>query len=199
MKEIFTKIWEENLWRNGESASGSGSTLEETEAVRKLLPSLLREFEIRSLLDIPCGDLNWITETELPMGLNYVGADIVPELIESNRRYPLSTLDLRVLDITSDPLPPVDMMLVRDCLGHFSNKDVQSAVANIKRARPKYLLATTFPNEENSGDIETGYWRPLNLASMWGMPDPDSFFPEIDVQFPDGHISTKGLGLWRIQ
>jgi hypothetical protein len=36
------------------------------------------------LLDIPCGDFNWMKL--LNLGVDYIGADIVGELIAENRR-----------------------------------------------------------------------------------------------------------------
>ena len=43
---------------------------------------LLREIGARSLLDIPCGDFRWLREVEL--GVPYIGADIVEELVRAN-------------------------------------------------------------------------------------------------------------------
>lgn len=198
MKTVFEKIYEDNGWKNAESVSGSGSTLEETEQVREFLPKILEALDIKTMLDIPCGDMNWMSQTELPAGMKYIGADIVPELIaENQKRFPRT--DFRVLDMTNDLLPEVDLILARDVLGHFSNRDVKLALVNLRRSKSRWLLTTTFPTEETEGDIKTGQWRPINLASWFGMPNPIDFWPEIDVQFPDGCIHTKGLGLWDLR
>ena len=197
MKATFTRIYRENLWRSAESVSGTGSTLDETEEIRRFLPKFLTDFKIQSMLDIPCGDMNWLSLVDLG-GVAYIGADIVSAIVARNQQdHDERGVRFTTLDITTDDLPKVDVMLVRDCLGHFSNADVQKAIRNIKRARPTYLLSTTFPQEENVGDIETGQWRPINLARMFGLPEPQELWPEINVQF-DGHISVKCLGLWRI-
>ena len=37
-------------------------------------------------LDVPCGDMNWITEVEWASPVAYVGADVSPALIERNER-----------------------------------------------------------------------------------------------------------------
>jgi FMN-dependent NADH-azoreductase len=74
-----------------------------------------------------------MNKMELPEGMLYVGADIVDELIQSNKRkYPKHYF--RVLDITQDELPKVDLMMVRDCLVHLSDADVKKALTNIKRS-----------------------------------------------------------------
>src|ERR1700683_3686127 len=65
-KRRFSAIYATNYWRNGESRSGLGSSLAQTEAVRAALPTLCRDLGISSMLDIPCGDLNWIRHVDLP-------------------------------------------------------------------------------------------------------------------------------------
>uniref|UniRef100_UPI002157A42F class I SAM-dependent methyltransferase n=2 Tax=Pseudomonadota TaxID=1224 RepID=UPI002157A42F len=86
---------------------------------RTELPHLLREFNIRSVLDIPCGDFNWMRHVDLG-GVHYIGADIVPELVEHNRRtYRGPRIQFEHLDVIASPLPKVDAVLCRDGLVHF--------------------------------------------------------------------------------
>jgi hypothetical protein len=42
--------------------------------------TLLRQFEIHSLLDLPCGDFNWMQHVDL-QGIKYTGGDIVEALV----------------------------------------------------------------------------------------------------------------------
>lgn len=191
MREVFTNHYRTNFWQNPESVSGAGSTLKNTKYIRELLPEVMAAYKIRSVLDIPCGDLNWAKHVKWP---KYIGADIVPELVEATKAAN-PTFDLRVLDITKDSLPKVDLVLCRDLLVHFSNADVRRALDNIRASGAKFLLATTFPLHENSGDMETGRWRPLNLASFWGLPDPLEYISE---EFKHQEFNDKSLGLWRI-
>lgn len=195
MQAIFQRIYDNNEWHSDESVSGQGSTLKQTAAIRAALPDLFRRLKVRSLLDIPCGDLNWMGAVELG-DIKYIGADIVPEIIEQNsRRYDLHNVDFMVLDITRDLLPEVDLVLCRDLLGHFSSRDVQRALTNIKNSRVKYLLSTTFPDHESFGDIQTGHWRPINLASFFGLPDPIEI---INEGYNGKGLTDKSLGLWRL-
>jgi SAM-dependent methyltransferase len=202
MKAVFEKIYEQNGWDNGESVSGSGSTLEQTAELRRFLPHVLNALDVKTMLDIPCGDFNWMNEV-LPelkkFGVRYIGADIVPELIAENKQRYGDQAHFEVADMTNDKLQQVDLILARDVLGHFSNADVRLALVNLRHSRSRYLLTTTFPDEVTQGDIKTGQWRPINLASWFGMPNPIAFWPEIKVKFPDGHTSTKGLGLWDLR
>lgn len=161
LRETFTEIFEKNLWASPESVSGGGSEMQNTEVIRRELPVLLQKFGIKSILDIPCGDWNWMKSVDL-CGASYIGADIVPDLIERNKSLYPST-DFRVLDLTSDALPKVDLIFTRDCLGHLSNDNVSKAIRNCQESGSKYLLATSFTKWDMNPDIQNGGWKCINL------------------------------------
>ena len=156
MQAIFSEINEKNLWANAQSVSGRGSTLERTEVIRQTLPTVLKELNAQTLLDIPCGDLNWMQHTALG-SVKYIGADVVPDLIDRNQRlFSKHGKDFMVLDITQDRLPTVDAILCRDCFIHLSMADINLAIANVKRSGSRYLLVTTHVGVNENEDIETG-------------------------------------------
>lgn len=64
----FTSIYRNNGWGSLESRSGAGSTLASTANIRRELPGLVERLNIRTLLDAPCGDFNWMKEVALPAG-----------------------------------------------------------------------------------------------------------------------------------
>ncbi len=198
MRDVFREIYRENFWKNDESVSGNGSTIEATSAVRSALPGLVKRLSIQTILDVPCGDYNWWPKMKLP-GVLYTGADIVPELVETNRKkYQDDTHQFVTLDITRDSFPPYDLVFVRDLFGHFSNADIKRALANIRQSDSRYLLATTFPTHEDTGDIVTGQWRPVNLDQLWGLPAALDFINE-RCRAGSGQFADKSLGLWRLQ
>jgi SAM-dependent methyltransferase len=161
LTQTFTQIYKDNSWDSSESVSGTGSEMKNTEVIRRELPVLLDKFNITSILDIPCGDWNWMKTVNLN-NTSYIGADIVPDLIEKNKSlYP--TVDFRVLDLTSSELPKVDLIFTRDCLGHLSNENVFKAIQNCKASGSKYLLATSFTKWNTNSDIHDGYWKCINL------------------------------------
>src|SRR5678816_622147 len=143
MEEIFTKIYLNNAWEDPESVSGRGSTHARTAVIRSSLPEWLADIGAKSLLDAACGDFNWMREVDLE-GLEYIGADVVSELIVRNRRlYGGKDRNFVVLDITRDEIPPVDAILCRDCFIHLSFKQISAAITNFKRSKSRFLLATT--------------------------------------------------------
>lgn len=194
MKDIFTDIYRDNTWKSDESVSGQGSTVDATYHIVRELPRLFAEFHVKSVLDIPCGDLNWITKIDFGgMGIKYIGGDIVEELI-AETRLKYNGADLRVLDITKDELPKVDLILVRDLFGHFSDADLALAVKNVKRSGAKYLMATTFPDMWNTVSIKTGQWRAVNLDYYCGLPPSIYMLNEGNQMF-----KNKCLGLWQLR
>ena len=196
-RRVFTRIYVKRRWISGGTLSGAGSTFAETEVIRAELPPLLRTLEVRSMLDIPCGDFNWMREMEL--SVKYIGADIVVPLIKKNRRsFASPHREFLVADVIRDKLPEVDLVLCRDCLVHLSNEDAIKAVRNIKRSGAKHLLVTTYPVRKENVDILTGEWRALNLElPPFRFPPPLRVINE-NSRADGGKGSDKSLGLWRV-
>ncbi|MBT8485625.1 MAG: class I SAM-dependent methyltransferase [Phycisphaerales bacterium] len=198
-EETFRGILDANVWRSDESRSGTGSSLTQTRHVRGQLPALLRRWSIRTMLDIPCGDCHWISHVDLDL-TGYVGADVLPELVERNRRKLGEGPQRRFvrLDLTRDELPAADLILCRDCLVHFSYADIHAALTRITASGARYLLSTVFTGSTYNKDIETGDWRQLNLLlPPFALPPPLELINEGCTE-GDGKYADKSLALWRI-
>lgn len=161
VKEVFTEIYEKKLWSSKESVSGLGSEMKATETIRKEIPQALKKFEIKSMLDIPCGDLNWMSQIDLG-DIEYIGADIVDSLIINNQKN-YNNKKFQVLNIINDNLPKVDLIFTRDLFGHFSFENINKSLDNIQKSGSKYLLTTSFTKWHYNIDIKDGGWRPINL------------------------------------
>ena len=200
MQVIFAEIWKKNTWTGKESASGPGSSLAQTKEIRRKLPIIFKKFNIKTLLDIPCGDFYWMNNTNLDALEKYIGADILSDLIKVNKKkYSTTKKIFKSLNLTRDKLPKVDLILVRDCLVHFSYDDILKSLKNIKSSSSKYILTTTFPKTIVNEDIITGYWRPLNLQKPpFSFPKPILLLNEKCTE-EEGKYNDKSLGLWRIE
>ncbi|MGD0200323.1 MAG: class I SAM-dependent methyltransferase [Bryobacteraceae bacterium] len=196
---VFARIFRENRWGGSESVSGRGSDLENTEVLRQALGGLVRRLSVQSLLDIPCGDCNWIMHSQVPDSLSYLGADIVPELISSNiARWNRPNVSFQVIDLVSSRLPRADLVLVRDCLVHLMLADGLRALRNVCTSGSRYLLTTTYPNTASNPDVPTGWWRPLNLERPpFSLPRPVFLLNE-QYTGDEGRYADKSLGLWHI-
>jgi SAM-dependent methyltransferase len=195
-EDVFTNIFQGNKWGGQASVSGRGSDLDQTGIIRKQLPALLREFEVQTMLDIPCGDFNWMRHVDLE-NVDYTGADIVPALVEQNRQYEKPKIHFVPLNLISDELPEVDLLFCRDCLVHLCYKQIFEALSNVVDSGSTYLLTTTFPDRPQNQDIATGQWRPLNLeVAPFSFPPPVKMIGERSE--PNDPFKDKSLGLWRI-
>lgn len=196
MQKTFSEIHHKNHWKGEESISGEGSSHEQTDILMTELPEILREFNIDAMLDLPCGDFSWMKHLDLPV-TSYIGADIVPELIaENNQKYTSARRRFTTLDITSDPLPEVELLFCRDCLVHLSFADIHKALANIRAHDSTYLLTTTFPLCQKNENITTGDWRPLNLETdPFNLPEPTLIISE-ECTEGAGRYQDKSLALW---
>lgn len=197
MQHLFEKIYSLHHWYDEESISGPGASLKQTETVRAILSNLMCKLKIKTVLDIPCGDFNWMKAVDLS-SYNYTGADIVNDIIKKNSlNHSGQGKHFMWADITASSLPQADLLFCRDCLVHFSYADIQNALGNIKKSRSKFLLTTTFPSHDNE-DILTGFWRPINLqAPPFVFPKPLMVLNENCTE-EHGRYADKSLGLWKV-
>ena len=197
LADRFRLLHDLGIYHAEESLSGAGSSLAETESLRRRLPALFQRLGVTSLLDVPCGDFHWMSRLDLS-GLSYVGADIVPGLIESNRQRFPPPLEFRVLDVTADPLPNVDLILCRDLLIHLGTRDAARALANILRSGSRLLLASHYFDRMENLDIPSGDFRPVNLTrAPFDFPPPAERLDE-DSRLEDGLYADRSMALWRL-
>ncbi len=199
-KEKFTEYFKNNTFGSTESVSGEGSTMAETLIIREKLPELFKNFHIKTLIDAPCGDFNWMKHTDLSEVQQYVGLDIVSEIIESNNAaHKTEKISFKVADICKDLLPANDMILCRDCLVHLSFKDGLKAIRNIIQSDVKYLLITTFTQRKHNDDLADGIWRTLNMElPPYNFPKALYMLNE-ECAAGDNLFCDKSLGLYDIR
>ncbi|WP_299322874.1 class I SAM-dependent methyltransferase [Parasphingopyxis sp.] len=194
METVFADIFARGGWKseNNESASGPGSTLAFTENLRAKLPGVLRDLHVDTLLDAPCGDLNWLSEIDLGE-IRYIGMDIVPELIAQNQaRFGDESRSFAVADITRDPLPSADLILVRDFFIHMPFDSIWAFFRNFATSDIEWALLSSYPNDENNEQKLNGRSRPLNLqVAPFSLPEPAR---TIDDYVPGRW--QRYIGLW---
>lgn len=191
--KVFESIFDQNKWENAESISGFGSTLYNTTIIRKELPKVVKKFDVKSILDAPCGDFNWMQYTKLPEGVEYIGCDIVPALVASlNERYSNNGRRFEFLDIVEGPIPKADLWLCRDALFHLSFRDGISCLENAAKSDIKYFFATSHDYVDVNVDIETGAFRFIDLCK------PPYLLPPPIYKFEDylAPNAPRILGLW---
>ena len=163
-EDRFTAIYKQNQWKNEESRSGEGSTLEYTRNIRQEIPLLIERYGFKTILDAPCGDYHWFQHIQRAQDTQYIGADIVEPLIAANQEnFANANTRFFHLDIITRKLPNADLWLCRDCLFHLSYDDIFSVIDNFLNSNIRYLLTSTHPDCDRNIDIPTGHFRLLNL------------------------------------
>jgi SAM-dependent methyltransferase len=205
---FFARVYDQNLWQGRESRSGQGSDVAQAKTLIDRLPAVLRDYEIRSFLDVPCGDFNWMKEVDFG-STSYVGADIVSEIVDDNqRRYGSPSRRFMVLDLVRDPLPASDMIFVRDCFIHFSTDLIFEALANIAGSSMRYACLGhdrdhgRYPNGENvaldrtEGGVNVEF-RPLDFEiPPFSFPPPIAVIPEDEHRKADGAGGDGVMAIW---
>lgn len=171
-------------WSGGfpETVSGGGSTIKNTQDVRKFLPEVIEQYGIQSMFDAPCGDRNWIKTLDFDdLGCTYQGGEIVAEIVSD-----IDMESVTVFDIRSDDPPKVDLWFCRDCLFHLSESDIRQAIQNMvfDNQNFKYCMITShINNETNRNDkrnknINTGEFRVLIFEEFdnFGLGEPIEIF-----------------------
>lgn len=160
--DIFKNIYFTNYWEGDESKSGPGSSLKQTFNLRNWLPTIIQTFKVKSILDVPCGDYNWMRHVDLK-DTYYEGWDIVDNVIENNiKNHPSVTFKVKNI-VESIPMG-FDLILCRDLLSHYNSEDGLKIINNFRKSNVKYLLINTYPNTLVNKSIKTGEWFPINLT-----------------------------------
>ena len=194
-KERFSEIYRKNLWLLSESGSGEGSEIFYTEPLRKWLIENIKLLEIKTFVDAPCGDFNWMKLVLPKVNINYVGLDIIESVIDKNKiNYTADNIKFEISNICEDRLPDCDLIMVRDCLFHLSYEDINRFLTNLSNTNYKYLLTTTHTVEKDfkNSNINTGDFR---LIDLFGPPfsfDPTTVKSRVD-DFPVGYSIERQM------
>lgn len=140
---------------NQESLSGPGSTTANAVEVSSLIQETIKEYEIKSILDLGCGDWNWFQHIQLE-GIEYQGWDADMDMIIQNQfNHGKSNINFYVKDIVQDNYPDVDLIICRDVLFHMPIALANHVILKSKSAC-KYFISTSFREINTNTGIAHG-------------------------------------------
>ena len=159
-----------------DSESGPGSSIEFTQTTRDFLRDVIERYQVRTILDVACGDWHWMQHVDLAaLGVrSYVGYDINGKLIADNaRRHGSAIVSFVHASMLTAPLPSADLVIARDVLFHLNNAHIHTALAAIRASNSSLLLTTTFPWLTRNSDLPVqpnAYlgFRAQPHAPVWG-------------------------------
>ena len=160
MKQIFEEMYQKKIWGGG---SGVGSLPEATVRYRAVLQKLLTDYQVRSVVDIGCGD--WQTGSLVDWtGIEYTGIDIVPEVIEADRNprppWPALPLRKRVGDVAAGG-GPADHQGRSAAFGAGGRIPLPAADGPVPAGPRDDDIEDPDPHKEI---LWTEHWRPLDLT-----------------------------------
>lgn len=155
-----------------ETTCGKGSFLKNTGGVRHFLESVIKEYQIKSILDVGCGDWNWIGyAVPVPdQALTYVGLDFDAGFIRYNNRkfgrerskQHKHNISFYLWDVRKDVIPDkfhqFDLIICRDLMLHLPTE------VNLKLLREfdkvgKYLIASNHGDTPKNIELPAGKYR----------------------------------------
>lgn len=158
------------------------------------MPGILAQFDIKTIFDAPCGDLNWMKLLIEQGTFNYIGGDIVLPMINQHKKdyEDAKNIEFLHIDLTSDQFPNADLMFCRDCLFHLSYEDILKVLKNFVASSIPWLMTTTHFNNGQivNADITTGSWRWMDLFEA-----PYNFPKEPFARITDGG-GDREMCLW---
>jgi SAM-dependent methyltransferase len=168
-----------------ETANGPGATLAQTEDLRQILPELLKRYGIKTMLDVGCGDWNWMSHVDLTDVEGYIGWDVEPSMIAADQEHfgdaPNVTFECQSL-LTAEQLPQVDLILARHVLIHFPNDEIAAVLDKMRASGAKYLLTSHWPDESNEDYEPEGFaWRGYMERALNMEAPPFKLGPRIET------------------
>jgi len=170
-----------------ETYCGSGSYIQNTKETISWIQDMLKLTKTKSILDLGCGDWNWMKEVNLE-GIHYTGIDLDEEFIEENKeKYPQHTF--LVADALKGKYPTVDLVICRDLLLHLKDEDIAKILEKIINSKSIYFMTSShmgganrdFSNREKK-KVYTRRKRPSRRVNLlippWCFESPEYYVEE---------------------
>lgn len=158
---VFETTYMHKFWGKG---SGYGSFLKNTAKYRKFLQNYLKKNGIRSVLDVGCGDwqlsglIDW-------SGIDYLGTDIVESVIKRDEKmYGNKHIHFKYMNSFGSAPPKADLLIAKDVLQHWSNKNIRKFFSKIKGRYKHVLITNTVAGKNLNTNIIDGAFRPLDIS-----------------------------------
>jgi hypothetical protein len=181
--EVFSQ-----RWKSGGSETDCGVNSKKCNAVTDIgfIRRVLDDYDCTVVNDAGCGDFNWIIDLPGIYALDYRGYDLCEPPL-SKRLLPFVQLN-----IATHPMRPCDVILCRDTLFHFPNKEVEATLELFRQSAP-FLIASSSPTADNSkrhqwNDVIQKCYSPVNLNYWLGEP-----LDSVEVR------ENRILGIWAIK
>lgn len=204
-KEVFSEIYKRHGW-----GMGSGVSSDSPPYIDMIINSL--RFNIKKVVvDLGCGDFR-VGRNFIDYCLEYVGVDIVPELIDKLKaRYQKEHIKFICSDIIEDDLPDGDICLIREVLQHLSNAEIIKILPKLQKYEAVFVTeyqpsVCIIPNKDmiHGGRIRlydnSGVYLdkpPFNVQNLELVLEVPGVTKIIDMKYTIGIIRTYKMGAFQ--
>ncbi len=173
IERSFTGIYQTHAWGKFGGGSGSGSALANARGAINILFHVIMHFNISSMIDAPCGAMEWQTSLLSQLvynqpGFRFLGVDVVRSVVERNQQSfsgnwlarlgtsanarqwnPGFSVDFAQADLASEgwSVPSgYELILSRDALQHNKLADVWRILRRYAESDARYVLIGSYPD-----------------------------------------------------
>lgn len=159
---VFQEIYLSNIWGRG---SGYGSTKRATKRYRKFLENFLRDYEVKTITELGCGDFQVMRHVDLTR-ITYTGYDVASVVIEQNqKKFSKSNLTFETIKTYPD-MNSGDLLICKDVLQHLPLDEITTIITQCF-TKFKYVLVTNcvgnFRDSEFNVDIKYGEFTNIRI------------------------------------
>ena len=145
--EYFSNIYAGGGW--GPIQSGGGSSPENTVEYREFLSNFIAENKIKTVYDFGCGDWSFSKLIDWS-NVKYTGIEIVESVVSSLKKYENENIRFVFLtDVERFYKCKGDLLIVKDVLQHWTNKEITTFLNNVKDQFKFILISNSSPQGED--------------------------------------------------
>jgi len=181
---VFTDIYENDIWGdnnnpNYKGSSGVGSAYFYNKYTYiPFMHQFLKEYEIKSVVDLGCGDFRIGPALYDDLDITYTGYDAYDKLIQNHKarinnpqKYTFITADFTKKS-ELERLKPADLCILKDVLQHWPFRTITKVMDYLVSCKKyKYILVVNCYKKDDifdrtyKKDIKMGEWHPLSTYS----------------------------------
>jgi hypothetical protein len=174
MEYYFTYVYENNIWGSNKNdeydcSSGSGSSIEyNKETYIPFLKNFIIENNIKTVIDLGCGDFLCGKLIYDDLDVSYTGYDIYKKIVDyniknnSSAKYSFIHLDFCN---NKENIIDGDLFILKDVIQHWSSNSIYNFIDYLLEFKKfKYILICNNNNQiEDNADTLDGGYRCLNI------------------------------------
>jgi hypothetical protein len=173
METVFTEIYQKGVWGNNNNneyhgSSGGGSDISfNIDTYVPFLKKFIKENNIKSVVDLGCGDFRCGPFIYEDLNVVYTGYDVYKKVVDYNsKQHDLPKYTFKHLDFCNkkEEIISGDLCIIKDVIQHWCLADIYTFLDYLVYSKKfKYILLVNCCNQiSDDTDILNGGGRPLS-------------------------------------